>query len=53
VVDNPPMILAHIKAGTINALAVAGKQRLAVLPNVPTAAEAVCRRRRHPLGSDL
>jgi len=40
VVDNPPMILAHIKAGTINALAVAGKQRLAVLPNVPTAAEA-------------
>ena len=39
-VDNPPMILAHIKAGTINALAVAGKQRLAVLPNVPTAAEA-------------
>jgi len=40
VVDNPPTILAHIKAGTINALAVAGKQRLAVLPNVPTAAEA-------------
>src|SRR6478672_4187518 len=40
VVDNPPTILAHIKAGTISALAVAGKQRLAVLPNVPTAAEA-------------
>jgi tripartite-type tricarboxylate transporter receptor subunit TctC len=40
VVDNPPTILAHIKAGTINALAVAGKQRLAVLPNVPTATEA-------------
>jgi tripartite-type tricarboxylate transporter receptor subunit TctC len=40
VVDNPPTILAHLKAGTINALAVAGKQRLAVLPNVPTATEA-------------
>ena len=40
VVDNPPTVLAHIKAGTITALAVAAKQRLAVLPNVPTAAEA-------------
>lgn len=40
VVDNPPTVLAHIKAGTINALAVAGKQRLTVLPNVPTAKEA-------------
>jgi tripartite-type tricarboxylate transporter receptor subunit TctC len=40
VVDNPPTVLAHIKAGTITALAVAAKQRLAVLPNVATAAEA-------------
>ena len=39
-VDNPPTVLAHIKAGTITALAVAGKQRIAVLPDVPTAAEA-------------
>jgi tripartite-type tricarboxylate transporter receptor subunit TctC len=40
VVDNPPTVLPHIAAGTITALAVAAKQRLAVLPNVPTAAEA-------------
>jgi tripartite-type tricarboxylate transporter receptor subunit TctC len=40
VVDNPPTVLAHIRAGTITALAVAGKQRIAVLPEVPTAAEA-------------
>jgi tripartite-type tricarboxylate transporter receptor subunit TctC len=39
-VDNPPTVLAHIKAGTITALAVAGKERVAALPNVPTAAEA-------------
>ena len=39
-VDNPPTVLAHIQAGTITALAVAGKQRIAVLPEVPTAAEA-------------
>jgi len=40
VVDNPPTVLAHINSGAITALAVAGKERLAVLPNVPTAAEA-------------
>jgi tripartite-type tricarboxylate transporter receptor subunit TctC len=40
VVDNPPSVLAHIQSGAITALAVAGKQRLPVLPNVPTAAEA-------------
>jgi tripartite-type tricarboxylate transporter receptor subunit TctC len=40
VVDNPPTVLAHIRAGSIRALAVAGKDRLHVLPNVPTAAEA-------------
>jgi tripartite-type tricarboxylate transporter receptor subunit TctC len=40
VVDNPPTVLAHIRAGSIRALAVAGRDRLHVLPNVPTAAEA-------------
>ena len=40
VVDNPPTVLAHIKAGSIRALAVAGRERLSVLPDVPTAAEA-------------
>jgi tripartite-type tricarboxylate transporter receptor subunit TctC len=40
VVDNPPTVISHIRAGTIIALAVAGKQRLALLPNVPAAAEA-------------
>ena len=40
VVDNPPSVLAHIQSGAITALAVAGRQRLAVLPNLPTAAEA-------------
>ena len=40
VVDNPPTVLAHIQSGSIRALAVAGKERLHVLPNVPTAAEA-------------
>ena len=40
VVDNPPTVLAHIKAGKLRPLAVAAKQRLALLPDVPTAAEA-------------
>jgi tripartite-type tricarboxylate transporter receptor subunit TctC len=40
VVDNPPTVLAHIRSGAITALAVAGRHRLAVLPDVPTAAEA-------------
>jgi len=40
VVDNPPTVLAHIRAGTITALAVAGKHRLPMLSSVPTAAEA-------------
>jgi tripartite-type tricarboxylate transporter receptor subunit TctC len=40
VVDNPPTVMPHIRAGTIWALAVAGGERLAVLPEVPTAAEA-------------
>jgi tripartite-type tricarboxylate transporter receptor subunit TctC len=40
VVDNPPTVLAHMQAGSIRVLAVAGKERLHVLPDVPTAAEA-------------
>jgi tripartite-type tricarboxylate transporter receptor subunit TctC len=40
VVDNPPIVLAHIRAGTITPLAVASRQRLAVLPDVPTSVEA-------------
>ena len=40
VVDNPPTVMQHIRAGTITPLAVAAKERLAVLPEVPTAAEA-------------
>jgi tripartite-type tricarboxylate transporter receptor subunit TctC len=40
VVDNPPTVMPHIRAGTIIPLAVAAKQRLAVLPEVPTSAEA-------------
>jgi len=39
-VDNPPLVLPHIKAGTLTALAVASPRRLPVLPDVPTAAEA-------------
>jgi tripartite-type tricarboxylate transporter receptor subunit TctC len=40
VVDNPPIVVAHIKAGTITPLAVAAKERLSVLPDVPTSVEA-------------
>jgi tripartite-type tricarboxylate transporter receptor subunit TctC len=40
VVDNPPIVMAHIRAGTITPLAVASRQRLAVLPDVPTSVEA-------------
>src|SRR5215218_1130626 len=40
VVDNPPTVQPHIEAGTITALAVAAKERIGALPNVPTAAEA-------------
>ncbi len=35
-----PNVLGQIKGGQVRALAVAGTQRLAALPNVPTAAEA-------------
>jgi tripartite-type tricarboxylate transporter receptor subunit TctC len=40
VVDNPPTMMAHINAGKLRALAYAARQRLALLPDVPTAAEA-------------
>jgi tripartite-type tricarboxylate transporter receptor subunit TctC len=40
VVDNPPIVIPHIKAKTIIPLAVAAKERLSVLPNVPTSVEA-------------
>ena len=39
-VDNPPLVLGHIKSGAIKALAWASPQRMAILPDVPTAAEA-------------
>jgi tripartite-type tricarboxylate transporter receptor subunit TctC len=38
--ENPPIIMEHIKAGSIRALGVAARQRLSVLPDVPTMAEA-------------
>ncbi len=40
VVDNPPTVISHIRAGTIIPLAVAAKERLALLPDVPSAPEA-------------
>ncbi|MGN6462613.1 MAG: Bug family tripartite tricarboxylate transporter substrate binding protein, partial [Pseudolabrys sp.] len=40
VVDNPPIVIAHIKSGALTPLAVAGKERLSVLPDVPTSVEA-------------
>jgi tripartite-type tricarboxylate transporter receptor subunit TctC len=38
--DLPQTPLSNIQAGKLKALAVTGNQRLAILPNVPTAAEA-------------
>lgn len=40
VVDNPPTVMSHIRAGTLRALAVAASTRLPALPDVPTATEA-------------
>ena len=39
-VDNPPTVISHIESGRLRPLAVAAKQRMALLPDVPTAAEA-------------
>jgi len=39
-VDNPPLVLGHIRSGAIKALAWAAPRRMAILPDVPTAAEA-------------
>lgn len=35
-----PLILPHIQSGKVKAVAVGGKQRMKVLPNVPTASES-------------
>ncbi len=40
VVDNPPIVMAHIKSGALTPLAVAATERLSVLPDVPTSVEA-------------
>jgi len=40
VVDNPPTVISHIESGALRPLAVAAKSRMALLPDVPTAAEA-------------
>ncbi|MFL5060323.1 MAG: Bug family tripartite tricarboxylate transporter substrate binding protein [Xanthobacteraceae bacterium] len=40
VIDNPPTVMPHIRAGSIVALAVAARERLTVLPEIPTSAEA-------------
>lgn len=40
VVDNPPIVMPHIESKAITPLAVAAKERLSVLPHVPTSVEA-------------
>jgi tripartite-type tricarboxylate transporter receptor subunit TctC len=39
-VDNPPLVLGPIKSGALRALAVASRQRMPILTDVPTSAEA-------------
>ena len=39
--DNMPSILQHAKAGNLRALAVSTKERVAVVPDIPTIAETV------------
>jgi tripartite-type tricarboxylate transporter receptor subunit TctC len=38
--ENTPLLLPHIEAGKLKALAIADEKRLAQLPNVPTTTEA-------------
>ena len=38
--DNMPSILSHVKAGTLRGLAVTTKERVAVVPDIPTIAES-------------
>jgi tripartite-type tricarboxylate transporter receptor subunit TctC len=38
--DNMPSILPHVKAGSVRALAVTTKERISVVPDLPTIAEA-------------
>jgi tripartite-type tricarboxylate transporter receptor subunit TctC len=38
--DNMPSILSHAKAGTVRALAVTTRERVAVVPDIPTIAES-------------
>jgi tripartite-type tricarboxylate transporter receptor subunit TctC len=39
--DNMPSILQHAKAGSVRALAVSTKERVSVVPDIPTIAETV------------
>jgi tripartite-type tricarboxylate transporter receptor subunit TctC len=39
-VDNTPVVMAHIRSGAVTPLAIAAKNRIPVLPAVPTSAEA-------------
>lgn len=39
VVDNPPTVLPHIQSGKLRPLAVTAKTRMALLPDLPTAAQ--------------
>jgi tripartite-type tricarboxylate transporter receptor subunit TctC len=40
VVDNPPTVISHIQDGRLRPLAVAAARRMALLPGLPSAAEA-------------
>lgn len=40
-IDTVPALIQHVKAGSVRALAVTTKTRLAILPEVPTVAEAI------------
>lgn len=39
-ITTPPSVMQHVQAGKLKALAIAGKSRHPMLPNVPTTAEA-------------